>query len=323
MAYKVLVTEPIHSDAIDYLREFAEVRIGKRKQYDNEDALVEDLEDFDAALTVLSNPVSERVIASLKRTKIVANFAVGFNNIDVEAAKKHGIRVSNTPDVLSEATADIALALLLGVARKIAPSDADLRKGLFDGWHPEGYLGMELSGKRAAIIGMGRIGTCIARRLKGFGIQIGYYNRNQVAHQIESELNAQFFENADELFAVSDFVFMSCPLTKDTHHFLDKRRLGLLHKNAIVINTGRGPLIDEAELANSLHQGDIFGAGLDVFEKEPEVHPLLLSAPNTLLLPHIGSGTFETRRNMGFLAAKAIRFVLTGEVDGKLTNLIC
>jgi glyoxylate reductase len=323
MAYRVLVTEPIHSDAIDYLSEFADVRVGERKHYDNEDALIQDLNDFDAALTVLSNPVTARVISSLKRTKIIANFAVGYNNIDVEAAKKHGIRVSNTPDVLSEATSDIAMALLLGVARKIAPSDADLRKGLFDGWHPEGYLGMELTGKRAAIIGMGRIGTCIARRLKGFGIQIGYHNRTKVATNIESELGAQFFEDADELLKVSDFIFMSCPLTPETHHFIDKRRLGLLHKNAIIINTGRGPLIDEAELAKSLHENMIFGAGLDVFEKEPEVHPLLLSAPNTLLLPHIGSATDETRRNMGLLAAKAIRFVLTGESDRKLTNLIC
>jgi glyoxylate reductase len=323
MAYKVLVTEPIHSDAIDYLREFADVTVGKRKQYDEENALIQDLNDFDAALTVLSNPVTDRVITSLKRTKIIANYAVGYNNIDIKAAKKHGIRVSNTPDVLSEATADIALSLLLGVARKTTQADADLRKGLFDGWHPEGYLGMELSGKRAAIIGMGRIGTAIARRLKGFGIQIGYFNRSRVAHQIESELNAQFFEDADELIKMSDFIFLSCPLTPETHHFLDERRLGLLHQNAIVINTGRGPLIDEAELAKSLQEKKIFGAGLDVFEKEPEVHPLLLSAPNTLLLPHIGSGTYETRREMGLLAAKAIRIVLHGENETELTNLIC
>jgi glyoxylate reductase len=319
---RVLVTEPIDSAAIDYLRSKFEVTVGKRGEWDNEDYLAANLSPFQGILTMLSNPVSEKVLSSNPQLSVVANYAVGYNNIDVNAAERLGIAVANTPDVLSEATADIALGLLLGVCRRLAESDRDLRNGLFDGWHPKGYLGIELNGKKAGIIGMGRIGKAIARRLLGFGIHIAYHNRNRLDEPTENKYQAQWYGNLEILLKESDFLFLSCPLTPLTKHLLSKDRLLLLKSSAVIVNTGRGPLIDELELAKALHEGRIAGAGLDVFEFEPTVNPLLLSAPNTLLLPHIGSSTTETRNKMGFMAAKAIEAILEGKPLELIPNLV-
>jgi glyoxylate reductase len=319
---RVLITEPIDQAAVDYLRTKFEVVVGQRGQWDDESYLASNLGSFDGLLSMLSNPVTEKVLRQNPQLKVVANYAVGYNNIDVKAAQSLGIAVANTPDVLSEATADIALGLLLGVCRRLCESEKDLRNGLFDGWHPQGYLGIELYGKKAGIIGMGRIGKAIARRLYGFGIKIAYHNRNRLNSEIEQQYQAEWYDDTDTLLRECDFLFLSCPLTPETHHLLSRERLGLMKPSAVVINTGRGSLVDEHELAKALHSGHIAGAGMDVFEFEPKIDPLLLSAPNTMLLPHIGSGTTETRRKMGLMAAQAIQAVLDGNPLESIPNLV-
>ncbi|HAC14981.1 MAG TPA: D-glycerate dehydrogenase [Bacteroidetes bacterium] len=321
--HKILITEQIDQRAIDFLSEQGfEISVGTRGKLNTEDALIEALHDCDGAITMLSNPISRRVMESCPNVKVFANYAVGFNNVDVIAAKELGVRVSNTPDVLSEATADIALSLLLGVSRKIVEAESDLRKGKFDGWHPNGYVGVELFGKKAGMIGMGRIGKAIVRRLKGFGITTLYHNRNRIDIQTEQNLDATFTADLDEMLTNIDFLFLSCPLTPETHHIINASRLSKLDPKVIIINTGRGPLIDEAALAESLIDGKLAGAGLDVFEREPEIHPLLLKAPNTLLLPHIGSATRETRFNMAMLCANSVLKILRGENPNLISNLI-
>jgi glyoxylate reductase len=320
---KVLVTEPIDEHAIDFLRSSKfEVHVGKRGRLDTQKELADALQGFDGAITMLSNPVSRKVMEENPQLRIVANYAVGFNNIDLIAAKELGIRVSNTPDVLSEATADIALGLLLSVSRHLRAAENQLRAGEFDGWHPFGFVGTELFGKTAGIIGMGRIGKAIARRLKGFGIHTLYHNRNRIDSQSESELDATFINHLDELLGKIDFLFLSCPLTPLTHHIINEQRLEALDPKVIIVNTGRGPLIDEAALARILHEHKIAGAGLDVFEKEPEIHPDLLTAPNTMLLPHIGSATHETRLTMAMMAANSVIHILSGKDPSGLKNLI-
>lgn len=322
-AFKILITEPINQRAIDFLSEQGcEISIGSRGNLNTEDTLIDALKHCDGAITMLSNPVTRRVLEASPNVKIFANYAVGFNNVDVTAAKELGIRISNTPDVLSEATADIALSLLLGVSRKIVEAESDLRDGKFDGWHPNGYVGVELFGKKAGIVGMGRIGKAIVRRLKGFGISTLYHNRNRIDLKTEQELDATYATNLDDMLSKIDFLFLCCPLTSETHHIINKSRLSKLHSKVIIVNTGRGPLIDEAALANALINEAISGAGLDVFEKEPEIHPLLLKAPNTLLLPHIGSATRETRYNMAMLCANSVLKVLQGENPNHISNLI-
>lgn len=320
---RVLVTEPIDSRSIDFLREQGfEVVVGTRGSLDTQQELAQALQGFDAAITMLSNPVSRSVLEQNKQLRIVANYAVGFNNIDIPAARELGVRVSNTPDVLSEATADIALGLLLSVARHLRAAENQLRDGNFDGWHPFGFVGTELFGKTAGIIGMGRIGKAIVRRLKGFGIKTLYHNRNRIEEQSELELDATFAPDLDAMLRKVDFLFLSCPLTSQTHHILNRDRLWNLNPQVIIINTGRGPLIDEEALAQALQQNKIAGAGLDVFELEPVVHPELLRAPNAMLLPHIGSATRETRHNMAMLAAKSIKHILMDHNPDDLSNLI-
>lgn len=323
MSKRVLITEPVPGDAASFLKQHGfEVAVGNRGELDSEEALSAALRKFDAALTMLSNPVSGEVLKSNPQLKIVANFAVGFNNIDTEVARDLGIRVANTPDVLSEATADIALGLLLSVARHFNAAESQLRSGGFNGWHPMGFLGTELHGKTAGILGMGRIGAAIARRLRGFGVNIYYHNRSRAEATVERELNARFFTDLTAMLEVCDFVFLSAPLTPQTHHIINKDRISRLKSDAILINTGRGPLVDEAALAAALLDGKLGGAGLDVFEFEPRVHPDLLRAPNTVLLPHIGSGTHETRQAMGMMAAQAIASVLNNSGTDSLKNLI-
>jgi glyoxylate reductase len=319
----VLITEPIDQKALDYLESLGfELTVGIRGQFDTEESLRAGLHDMQGVVTMLSNPVTASVLQENPGLKVVANYAVGYNNIDLNAAKKLDVRVTNTPDVLSEATADIAIGLLLSVARHLREAESELLNGQFDGWHPFKFLGTELFGKKAGIIGMGRIGKAIVRRLKGFGIHTYYHNRSYVSKESETELNATFAPDLDSMLHNIDFLFLSCPLTRETHHILDERRLALMKPSALIVNTGRGPLIDEGALARALHKGQIAGAGLDVFEREPIIHPELLTAPNTMLLPHIGSATHETRHIMAMLAVKSVAHILQGGNPSELPNII-
>lgn len=318
----ILITEPIPEKAISYLQKIGEVTVGEKGTYQSEENLVNDIPSYDALLCMLSTPVSENVLRQAKKLKIVANFAVGYDNIDIKAAQKYNIKVANTPDVLTEACGDYAMGLLLGLSRKLKEAEQYLREGKFNGWEPLGFLGMELRGRTLGIIGMGRIGQAFAHRARAFGMKIIYHNRSLIAPEIQQELNATYVPDHKELAAKSDVLSLNCPLSQETHHLVDEELLKLMPKHALLINISRGAVIDEEALANALHNNIIAGAALDVFEEEPDVHPKLLTAPNTLLLPHIASATHRTREDIGMLAAKAISSVLEGKPDPEIPNLI-
>lgn len=320
--FRILVTEPIEQSTLDKLSAVGQLTLGRRGEFDSVPALASAFAEHDAALTMLSNPVNAQVLSAGDRMRIVANYAVGLNNIDIREAAARTIYVANTPDVLSEATADVALLLLLDVARHSRQAETSLRNGEFDGWHPFGFVGTEMYGKSALIIGMGRIGKAIARRLAGFGIRLAYHNRNRLEPAEEARYMVSYNDNVDTAIQQADFVILSCPLTPQTHHIIDKRRLGMFKTDALLINIGRGALIDEAALAQALHAMQLGGAGLDVFEKEPLIHADLLTAPHAVLLPHIGSATRETRKAMGHLAADAIIGILRGDNPQTIANLV-
>lgn len=321
-SYRVLITEPIADSVMQKLRDRYEVVVGERGTYNSEEALRKATPDFDALLPMLSNPVTETVISAGDRLKIIANHAVGYNNIDLDAAKMAGVKVANTPDVLTESSADFAMALLLATARKICEAQQYLRDGRFEGWEPLGFLGLELNGKILGILGMGRIGTALARRAKAFGMEIIYHNRSRADKHVERELEAEYIADVETLAGRSDVLSLNCPLTEETHHIIDKAILNRMPEHALLINTARGPVVDEAALARALIEKKIGGAGLDVFEDEPAVHPDLLAAPNCVLTPHIASATRETREAIGMLAADAIIGVLEEKPDDRIPNLI-
>ena len=319
---RILVTEPLPGRGIDLLSARYDVTTGERGEFDDETRLRQAIGEFDALLSCLSNPVTGEVLHSAPKLRIVSNYAVGYNNIDIDTAQELGILVANTPDVLTEATADCAFALLLSTARRVREAEDHLRAGEFNGWHPFGFLGTELHGKKAGIFGMGRIGRAFARRARGFGLTILYHNRNRLDTQTEALLQSQFAESLDELVEQSDILSIHCPLTPETKHAINSDRLGKMKSDAILINTARGPVIDEAALADALHHKQIGGAGLDVFEHEPRVHPSLFDAPNCVLLPHIGSATTQTRARMSALAASSIISHLEGKPDSAIPSLV-
>lgn len=318
----ILVTEPIPEKNISFLKDFGKVTVADKGTYQTEQSLIEDIGDYDALLCMLSTPVTQKVLRAGKRLKIVANFAVGYDNIDVSAAHDLDIKVANTPDVLTEACGDYAMGLLLALSRKFKEAEQYLRAGKFDGWEPLGFLGMELRNRTLGIIGMGRIGQAFAHRARAFGMNIIYHNRSRVEPEVEAELKAEFIDTHHELARRSDVLSLNCPLTNETRHLVDKELLELMPDHSLLINISRGAVIDEAALAEALHKNIIAGAALDVFEEEPKVHPKLLTAPNTLLLPHIASATHRTREAIGMLAANAIINVLKGTPDSEIPNLI-
>ncbi|MEZ5904014.1 MAG: D-glycerate dehydrogenase [Geminicoccaceae bacterium] len=274
------------------------------------------LNDSDTAMTraelveavrtceVLVPTVTDRIDAALlahagEHLKLIANYGTGVDNIDVEAAYKRGITVTNTPGVLTEDTADMTMALILAVSRRLVEGERLARSGEWGGWSPTSMLGHRIHGKRIGILGMGRIGSAVARRARGFGLAVHYHNRRRVHESIESELEATYWESLDQMLARVDIVSINCPHTPATFHLLNARRLKLLRKDAIVVNTSRGEVVDEAALTRMLRDGEIAGAGLDVFEHEPAINPRLRQLENVVLLPHMGSATLEGRRDMG------------------------
>ena len=253
---------------------------------------------------VLVPTVTDRIDAAVlaaagPRLKLIASFGTGVDHIDLAAARERGITVTNTPGVLTEDTADMALTLILAVARRVAEGERLIRSGKWEGWGPTLMLGHRLWGKRLGIVGMGRIGQAVARRAKGFGLSIHYHNRRRVHPEVETELEATYWESLDQMLARMDIVSINCPHTPATFHLLSARRLKLLRPSAILVNTARGEVVDEAALTRMLIKGELAGAGLDVFEHEPAVNPKLLALDNVVLLPHMGSATLEGRIDMG------------------------
>jgi glyoxylate reductase len=272
------------------------------------------LEAAEGAVGVLSN-VTEKMDAEFmdaagEGLKVIANMAVGYDNVEVEAARERGIVVTNTPGVLDETTADTAFMLLLAAARRLGESERTLRAGDWEWWGPKLFVGVDVWGKKLGIVGMGRIGQAVARRGRGFGMEILYHNRSR-KEDAEKELDARRVE-LDELLETADFVSVHTPLTDETRHLIGPEELRRMKLTAVLVNTSRGPVVDEGALADALADGRIFAAGLDVYEDEPKVHPKLLDLENAVLAPHIGSGSQETRDGMAVLAAENIVAVLSG-----------
>lgn len=253
----------------------------------------------DAIMASPTENLNAETINNLPDTiKIISTFSVGYDHIDVTAANARGIIVTNTPDVLTDATADIAMLCLLGAARQAQASEKSLRNGDWGRWMPRGYLGTHMTGKRLGILGMGRIGEATARRAKGFDMTIHYHNRRPV--DSADNLGAIYHDTIESLLKVSDFLSINCPLTPETHHVINKERISLMPDGAIVVNTARGPVIKDEDLISVLKSGKLAAAGLDVFEGEPNINPAYLELENVFLVPHIGSATHETRNAMGF-----------------------
>jgi glyoxylate reductase len=273
--------------------------------------LLGELADADGLLALLSLRIDEALLARAPRLRVVANYAVGYDNIDLAATARRGIVVTNTPDVLTDATADLALALLLATARRLPEGEALARSGRWHGWEPEQLPALDLDGAQLGIVGLGRIGRAVARRARGFGMRITYAQPRPAPAEVEATLAATWLP-LDELMATADAVTLHCPLTADTHHLIDAARLMRMKPRAVLVNTARGPIVDEAALAAALAHGRLLGAGLDVFEEEPRIHPALLAAPRAVLMPHLGSSTPATRAKMAELAAQSIVDVLAG-----------
>ena len=261
---------------------------------------------FDAVKSceVLVPTVTDRIDSSVlaqagERLRLIANYGNGVDNIDVEAAYKRGITVTNTPGVLTEDTADMTMALILAVSRRLAEGERMARSGEWSGWSPTSMLGHRIWGKRLGIVGMGRIGSAVARRAKGFGLSVHYHNRRRARAALEQELEATYWESLDQMLARVDIVSVHCPHTPATYHLLSARRLALLQPHAILVNTSRGEVVDETALTRLLREKQIAGAGLDVFEHEPAINPRLRKLDNVVLLPHMGSATLESRADMG------------------------
>jgi glyoxylate reductase len=307
---RVLVTREIPEAGLEPLEDFDITILSDGPP--ERDELLQAAGGIEGVLSTLTEQIdAEFMDAAGDGLKVVANMAVGFDNVDVEAAKERDIVVTNTPEVLNETTADTAFMLLLAAARRLGEGERIVRSGRWEAWGPKMLLGPDVWGKKLGILGFGRIGQAVARRAKGFGMEILYAGRSR-KEQAESEFEAQYLE-LDELLRECDLVSIHTPLTDETTHLIGAEELEKMKPQAVLVNTSRGPLVDEAALADALEQGRIFAAGLDVYEEEPEVHPKLLELENVVLAPHIGSASVETRDKMAATAGEDLRAVLRGE----------
>jgi len=310
--WKVFITREIPAAGIDLLKKAGlQVEVYPHDQPIPESLLLEKIRDCDALLSMVTDPISAALIERAGQLKIIANYAVGYNNIDLQAARQQGIVVTNTPDVLTEATADLAFALILACARRVVEGDQLVRQGNFTGWSPLMMLGADVSGQAIGIIGAGRIGTALARRAYGFGMNI-FYADSVINKLIENEYRAQKKE-LDELVRTADFISLHVTLTEFTRHLIDEKRLQRMKDTAFLINTSRGAVIDEQALVRALANKTIAGAGLDVYEREPLLAQGLADFKNVVLLPHLGSATLRTREKMAELAAQNIIAVASGK----------
>ena len=310
MTEKVLVTREIPEAGLRLLEDFDTTVLHERPP--TRDELLEAVRGVSGVLSTATEKMDGEVMdAAGEDLRVVANMAVGYDNIDVGAARERGVVVTNTPGVLDETTADVAFMLMLAAARRLGEGERLLRAGKWEWWGPKQLRGLDVWGKRLGIVGLGRIGRAVARRAKGFGMEILYHSRSRM-EDAEKELGARYLD-LDDLLRESDFVSIHTPLTDATRHLIGERELGLMQETAVLVNTSRGPVVDESALAEALEGGRIFAAGLDVYEEEPKVHPKLLELERAVLAPHIGSASIETRDRMATLAAENLRAVLRGE----------
>jgi len=321
---RILLTTPLPDPAPELLAAAGEVTIlTAPPSYEELDALCAS-GDFDVVLTQLRDRIDAPLLARA-RVKGISNYAVGYNNIDIAAATRHGIAVANTPGVLTDATADIAMLLILGTARRVIEADRLVREGRFTGWEPELLLGSDVSGKTLGLAGFGRIARATARRALGLGMEILFAPRPPGDRVVSQEELGEFAGKVrqvpwSELVACSDYLSLHVPLNADTHHLVDADVLGQMKSSAILINTARGPIVDEHALVAALSTGQISGAGLDVFENEPLLATGLAQLPNTVLLPHVGSATVPVRAEMARLSALNAIAMASGQVPAHLVN---
>lgn len=296
----VFLTRRLPESTETRMRELFDAHLRDRDTPLSHEELCAAVQSADVLVPTVTDRIDAAVIAAAgDQLKLIASFGTGVDHIDLAAAKARGITVTNTPGVLTEDTADVAMALMLAVPRRIAEGDKVARSGEWTGWSPTGMLGHRINGKRLGIIGMGRIGTAVARRARGFGLSIHYHNRKPVHPETEAELEATYWDSLDQMLGRVDIVSVNCPHTPATNHLLTRRLLSMMQPSAYLVNTSRGEVIDEAALADLLASRQIAGAGLDVYEDEPRITTTLVGLPNVVLLPHIGSATIEGRLEMG------------------------
>ncbi len=308
---RVVVTAPLPGGAAALFEGRARVKLLDRRGPLGEAELATALRGAAGAVTLLTDPVTRPVLEACPNLKVVSNVAVGTDNIDLEAARMQGVVVTHTPGVLTEATADLAWALILGVARRLVEGDRMVRTGGFSGWKPDLLLGVDLTGKILGVVGMGHIGRAVARRAPAFGMRVVYCQPRRLQDSVESALNARHLP-LEDLLAAADVVSLHCPLTPETRRLMNRNRLLAMKPGAILVNTARGPVVDEEALVECLREGHLFGAGLDVYEREPELAPGLRELPNVLLLPHLGSATKAVRESMARMAVTDCLAVLEG-----------
>ena len=296
----VVVTRKLPEAVETRMRELFEVRLNDTDAAMTQAELAEAMATADVLVPTVTDRIDQKLLAQAgENLRLIANYGAGFDHIDVETARRRGMLVSYTPGVLTEDTADMTMALILAVPRRVKEGMELIQSGDWQGWSPTAIMGHRIWGKRLGILGMGRIGQAVARRARAFGLQIHYHNRRRLHEDIESELDATYWESLDQMLARMDIVSVNCPHTPATFHLLSARRLKLMKPNAYVVNTARGEVIDENALTRMLVRGELAGAGLDVFEHAPAVNPRLMGLPNVLLLPHMGSATEEGRMDMG------------------------
>lgn len=315
---KVYITRAIPKPAIDLLKEHFEVEVNMEDRVLTKEELLQKVRGRDGVLCLLTDNIDAEVFeAAGSNCKIFANYAVGYNNIDLAEATKRGIVITNTPGVLDNATADLAWALLMTVSRRISEGDKFTKEGKFKGWGPLMFLGLDITGKTIGVVGAGRIGYNFARKAKAFDMKIIYTGSNKKDYM--EELGA-YYVDKETLLRQSDFISLHVPLIPSTKYYIDEKELSIMKETAVLINTSRGPVVNEKALVKALKEGWIWGAGLDVFENEPLIEPELMELDNVTIVPHIGSATIETRTNMGLIAAQNIVKVLKGEKPDTCVN---
>jgi glyoxylate reductase len=315
---KVFITHPLYPDARNLLQSCCDCEFWSKPERPSGDEFLGRLKDKDGLVCLLTERVADDVLRTAPKLRIVANVAVGYDNVDVPACTRRGVAVTNTPGVLDETTADFAWTLMMAVARRLVEADQYVRAGNWKGWDFDQFCGTDVWGKTVGIVGFGRIGRAVARRAAGFGMKVIYNSRTRAAQDIEKELRAEY-RDLNALLAEADFVTLHVPLNGDTRQMFDAPKLLRMKATAFLINTSRGPVVDEAALVHALESGKIAGAGLDVFEQEPFVHPGL-KRPNVVLAPHLGSASNETRGKMALVAAQNIVALFQGQRPPNMLN---
>jgi glyoxylate reductase len=317
---KVLVTARMPEEVLSLISQDHQVESYDADPPMDRQRLLRSIADKEGLLCTITDRIDTEVLDSAPALKVIANYGVGFEHLDIDAATRRGIPVTNTPGVLTESTADLAFALILATARRVVEGDRRIRERKFQYWAPLLFLGQEVSGQTLGIIGMGRIGKAVARRAAGFSMRVIYHSRSRLEPAEEQEIKASFAP-LETLLGEADFVTLHVPLTPLTRHLIGSQELELMKPSAYLINTARGPVVDEAALVRALRQGQIRGAGLDVYEREPELSPGLADLENVVLLPHVGSATVETRTRMAYMAANNLLVGLRGDPPPNCLNL--